>query len=149
MAKGGHNTGQERAQVGRPCGRGLLEISWRNDKTVRTIASSDGSPSQYMWHVRKSHEAKGCLAASRKGHVASRPTLGPLAIPLEGGIENPNFWDQKSELRFAFLGQNFRTRPHRSRQGWAKFPNSNSKFGGVKTPNFTPLTPFFVYLKSM
>ena len=33
-----------------------------------------------------------------------------------------------------------------------KFPNSNSDLGGVKTPNFTPLTyvdPFFVYLKSM
>ena len=77
---------------------------------------------------------------------------GPLAIPLEVGIENPNFWDQKSELRFAFLGQNFRTGPHRSRRGWAKFPNSNSDLGGVKTPNFTPLTyvdPFFVYLKSM
>ena len=35
-------------------------------------------------------------------------------MPQEVGIENPDFWDQKSEPEFAFLEQNFRTGPHRS-----------------------------------
>jgi hypothetical protein len=66
---------------------------------------------------------------------------GPRIILSEVGIENPKFWDQKSEPKFCILDQKFCTWSQRSHQGWAKFPNSNFDLAGVKMLKFRPANP--------